>query len=376
MRTSPLSSRTSIVGAFALISTVQAQSIPGATFYNGSGSVGAASYQLVDSYDPTNGFFDKFNFYSVTFCLPTPSANLLSYVNETVAEANGFVSITSNNTAKMIPDHTNVWPRGGDGRPSVRIISDNTYTHGLFIADFKHMPWGCGTWPAYWLLGPNWPYNGEIDIIEGVNTIETDAVTLHTGPNCSIAGSGQLGTNDATDCNSANGGNGCGSTLSNTTIPDNYGDEFNSIQGGVYATEWTSSYIKTWFFRRGSIPSDITSGSPVPGSSAWGPPAVNAQGSCNIDSAFNNMSIIINIDFCGAWAGEIYESEYPNCPQNASAGSSLNSCVDFVGNNPANFTNAYFEINSIRAVRKQLQYQLSEFVGGSIDQSFQHGGKC
>lgn len=26
------------------------------------------------------------------------------------------------------------------------------------------MPFGCGTWPAYWLVGPNWPSGGEIDV--------------------------------------------------------------------------------------------------------------------------------------------------------------------------------------------------------------------
>jgi beta-glucanase (GH16 family) len=34
------------------------------------------------------------------------------------------------------------------------------------------MPAGCGTWPAFWLVNddPNrWPYDGEIDIVEGVN---------------------------------------------------------------------------------------------------------------------------------------------------------------------------------------------------------------
>lgn len=54
----------------------------------------------------------------------------------------------------------------------------------------------------------------------------------------------------------------------------------------------------------------------------------------------------INIDFCGAWAGNVY-SQYANCPQTANA-SSLNSCVKFVGNNPANLSRAYWEINSLK----------------------------
>lgn len=56
---------------------------------------------------------------------------------------------------------TNVTP---NGRPSVRISSNKTYNSGLFILDVKHMPFGCGTWPAYWLVGPNWPSGGEIDV--------------------------------------------------------------------------------------------------------------------------------------------------------------------------------------------------------------------
>ena len=59
-------------------------------------------------------------------------------------------------------DTTNVYPLSGPGRPSVRITSKAKYNHGLFVLDLAHMPFGCGTWPAYWLLGPNWPNNGEI----------------------------------------------------------------------------------------------------------------------------------------------------------------------------------------------------------------------
>jgi len=38
------------------------------------------------------------------------------------------------------------------GRLSVRISSKTTYNKGLFIFDVKHSPYGCGTWPALWLV--------------------------------------------------------------------------------------------------------------------------------------------------------------------------------------------------------------------------------
>ena len=83
------------------------------------------------------------------------------YVNESVATTNGYAT-TDEDSITISVDTTNKWPNGGPGRPAVRLISDNTYTHGLFILDLNHMPYGCGTWPAFWLLGPDWPTNGEI----------------------------------------------------------------------------------------------------------------------------------------------------------------------------------------------------------------------
>jgi hypothetical protein len=59
------------------------------------------------------------------------------------------------------------------------------------------------------------------------------------------------------------------------------------------------------------------------------------------------MNIIINTDFCGAWAGNVY-SQFPQCPQNLAYSSSLDRCVDYVGNNPSAFTDANWEFNSIR----------------------------
>ena len=61
----------------------------------------------------------------------------------------------------MRVDSTNNTP---NGRPSVRITSNKVYQAGsLIILDADHMPGGiCGTWPAFWLVGPNWPNEGEI----------------------------------------------------------------------------------------------------------------------------------------------------------------------------------------------------------------------
>ena len=44
---------------------------------------------------------------------------------------------------------------------------------------------GCGTWPAFWLTDEaNWPVNGEIDIVEGVNYQDTAKTALHTTKEC------------------------------------------------------------------------------------------------------------------------------------------------------------------------------------------------
>ena len=37
-----------------------------------------------------------------------------------------------------------------------------------------------------WMVGPNWPNSGEVDIIEGVNSQTADQTTLHTSNGCSI----------------------------------------------------------------------------------------------------------------------------------------------------------------------------------------------
>lgn len=129
-----------------------------------------------------------------------------------------------------------------------------------------------------WMLGPNWPRSGEIDIIEGINQQSQNGMTLHTSSGCSIinnsAFTGRLNT---TNCygralGQANNA-GCHITAS---ASNTYGIGFNTIEGGVYATEWTSSYISIYFFPRSQIPADIERNNPDV--STWGAPSRTVPG--------------------------------------------------------------------------------------------------
>jgi hypothetical protein len=134
-----------------------------------------AAYSIGDTFDSSN-FFSEFNFFDGA----DPTEGYVSYASANVANSSGYAGY-SNNAVYLGVDHTTVNPTGGRG--SVRVTSNKAYTHGLFIADISHMPGGiCGVWPAFWTFGPNWPASGEIDIIEGVNSQTTDAITLPLSP--------------------------------------------------------------------------------------------------------------------------------------------------------------------------------------------------
>ncbi|OCK80932.1 glycoside hydrolase family 16 protein [Lepidopterella palustris CBS 459.81] len=288
-----------------------------------------AGYVLEDDY--TSNFFDKFDFFTSS----DPTNGFVSYVDQSTAQSRGLISTSSG--IYMGVDHTNVTP---NGRPSVRLTSKKSYNAGLVILDLAHMPAGCGTWPAFWMVGPNWPNSGEIDIIEGVNEQTTNAMTLHTGAGCSITNTGGFSgsiTTSNCDVNAAGQFTNAGCQIMESAT-NSFGAGFNSNNGGVYATMWTSSAISIYFFPRGSIPSDITSGSPDP--SGWGTPAAVFMGSCDIANTFKNQQIVFDTTFCGDWAGNVWTS--------GSCASKAATCNAFVENNPSAFANAYWSINSLK----------------------------
>ncbi|KAJ6446318.1 endo-1,3(4)-beta-glucanase [Purpureocillium lavendulum] len=312
-------------------------------------SVGATlaktSYNLQVSYDKTN-FFESFDFLNGE----DPTHGFVDYVDQATAQQAGLIGVgQSNGSIYMGVDHTTVNPP--NGRQSVRITSKDSFTRGLFIADIAHMPGSiCGVWPAYWMFGPDWPSSGEIDIIEGVNTQTQNAVTLHTSSGCEMSNVGTLPSTmfESPNCGSESATSGC---QQRTSSNQNYGDGFNDIKGGVYATEWTSDHIAIWFFPRSQIPQDIASGKPNPKS--WSHPLARFVGGlgCHIDSHFTKNNIVFDTTFCGDWAGNpaVWGS-------NAECSAKSSSCKDYVSNNPADFKDAYWEVNSVKVYQQGESY--------------------
>ncbi|OAA67501.1 Concanavalin A-like lectin/glucanase [Cordyceps fumosorosea ARSEF 2679] len=300
------------------------------------GQVANATYNLDTVFDASN-FFQEFTHFNQ----PDPTQGFVEYVDLPTAQNAGLSAIRQDGTIYMGVDTTTYNPP--NGRRSVRVESQKTFTKGLFIADIAHMPSNtCGVWPAFWTFGPNWPVSGEIDIIEGVNTQTENSITLHTKNKCQMLGHSTLASTFVVseECNALTG---CGQQSGDN---QNYGDGFNAIGGGVYAMEWTDARIAIWFFPRHSIPNDITSGNPAP--SGWGQPSgsFSPGQTCDITSAFKDHKIVFDTTFCGNWAGEVWAS-------NAECSAHGPSCKDYVASNPKDFAEAYWSINSVKVYKAQ-----------------------
>ncbi|MCJ1454169.1 hypothetical protein MMC28_004520 [Mycoblastus sanguinarius] len=312
------------------------------TFFTGTLliKVSIAGYMLTDDYSGDN-FFGNFSAFTGT----DPTSGFVQYADYATATQQKLIgSIQNSNGASsafMGVDYTSQSPQG---RASVRISSTKSFNKGLFILDASHMPGGiCGVWPAFWLVGPNWPASGEIDILEGVNAATTNQMTLHTSAGCSIQSGGFSGSANTTNCDNNAPGQGknagCAIMDSDTTA---FGKGFNDNGGGVYAMEWTDQAIAIWFFPRTKIPADIAAGGPNP--SGWGQPVAQYQGGCQIDSHFQNMNIIFDTTFCGQWAGDVWAQ--------SSCASKASTCNAYVQSNPGDFQEAYWLVNSVRVYQQ------------------------
>ncbi|KAF8588469.1 glycoside hydrolase family 16 protein [Ramaria rubella] len=241
-------------------------------------------------------------------------------------------------------------------RQSIRITTNYQFTGGLLVLDAVHAPTGCGTWPAFWSNGPNWPNNGEIDIMEGVNDVSVNQASIHTAPGCQISNS--EATNNASgtlvggsNCASAESNNGgCGQQA--TSLNNTYGTGFNSNGGGVYAMVWDESGVAVYFFPRQTVPPDITGMAPQP--QTWGVPFARWPATnCNPFQFFQQHSVIFDTTLCGDWAGNVWSTAgAPGQEQSCAQRTGFATCADFVQNSGSSFAQAYWEVRSVRLYQK------------------------
>lgn len=216
---------------------------------------------------------------------------------------------------------------------SIRIGTKNKFNGGLFVCDVQHIPEGKGVWPAIWLTGPDWPNEGEIDIIEGIGGSSINSTTLHTKLGCYQ----DIPKIINRDCNAGDkqkATQGCGVQGPNNS----FGKAFNDNQGGVYVCEWIyDGTIKVWLFNRDEF-AKVNQTSP----STWKNPYVTFN-PCK--GFFNNLTFIINTTLCGDWAGATFTG-IPKDPTSISIG----KCNNYVGANA--LPDAYWIINYIKVYQK------------------------
>lgn len=308
------------------------------------GSATAQNYSLSQDYSGKK-FFDGFSFDAI----PDPTNGLVQYVDVATANSSRMAGFLASNGSKpqvYLSAGPGVMVGPQNGRQSIRVSSQATFNHALVVADIAHMPSGFAMWPAFWMLGAGtWPNGGEIDIVEGVNDQSFNKMTLHTTAGVKIqndtsALTGTIFTGDC-DVNAQGQDKNQGCQVIDSSSTPSFGEPFNKNGGGVFATEWTSHFIKIWFFPRNKIPKEALSSSPDP--STWGKPNALFQPTQDgiIDQHFKDLQIIINLTFCGDWAGKAW-SECPACMAQAS------TCEAYVAKNPDAFQNAYWAFNSLQ----------------------------
>ena len=269
-------------------------------------------------------------------------------------------------------------------RNSIRLEGLRRFNRGLFIIDLRHMPAGCGTWPAFWLTDEdNWPVNGEIDIVEGVNYQNTAKTALHTTKECimdNVPEGSKTGTWDTA----------VGIPNKKTGIPDmtfryaqncfvydphqwinqgcvaqdvkldgrSLGMPLNANGGGVFALEWdpANMHLRSWIFSpHGRVPTNLRnalrtatnadiSTRIAPDTNLWGLPYGYfpiGEGTHCPSTHFRNMRLVINLAFCGSVAGNRY---FMDCPKQFKE---YKTCNEWVASDPEDLNEAYWKIRGV-----------------------------
>ncbi|GKY95819.1 hypothetical protein MPSEU_000542600 [Mayamaea pseudoterrestris] len=298
--------------------------------------------------------------------------------NETVPDFEPFIYIKSAPTA--------------DGpRESIRLEGIRRFNRGLFIIDVRHVPAGCGVWAAGWMTDEtNWPVNGEIDVIEGINYQSHAKTALHSTTGCTMENDVPYGVM------TGNWDTAQGIPDAKTGVPDmtmryakncfvydqhqwlnqgcvavserndTLGAPLNDNGGGVFVLEWDpmNRHIRSWAFTpHDNVPDNIVQSirtahltdsklRVVPNPELWPLPyayfAVGEGTSCPA-SHFRNMRLVFNTAFCGSVAGNRFQMD---CPAQAKQ---FQTCNDYLKSDPDEMDEAFWKIRGVYVYERQWE---------------------
>ncbi|KAB5591504.1 glycosidase C21B10,07 [Ceratobasidium theobromae] len=319
----------------------------GVSVNSGTSSAGHPTWGLTDSFCGRE-FYDGFTFEA----MDDPTHGRVNYVDMNTAFERNLTHATRNSLI-LRSDFTTVLDPNGPGRDSIRLQSKKQWITGVSVLDLRHMPVGCGTWPAYWMTQhKDWPKNGEIDILEGVHDQPPNQSALHTVDGCTVASNRTMtGTAGSDNCSwLSNYNQGC---TVEWDRQDSYGPGLNTIGGGWFVTERTNSRISIWFWGRKdkNVPRSVKNGDKYICTKEFGTPVAvwESSNTCDFNSVFGPENIIINLTFCGDWAGQPSIFNGAGCP-----GTCVVANPDYVNNKPGAFKDAYWDITSLKVYSRAL----------------------
>lgn len=211
-------------------------------------------------------------------------------------------------------------------RSSAKVATNQKWTYFLMAAKFNHVPWGCGTWPAFWTRSPDvaWPNGGELDILEYTNEIASRS-SLHVGvankctldqsefrkPGCPQFVEAEFNfTGDSNCVTHYPEAIGCAPNR----LPLMNGEQM-ATQPIIMAAEWTKDFLKVFRIPAAQMPADLEAGTPTPDQwdqyiVAYYPFAAsdrNNPGSCpNSAELMKAQQLVLQLGFCGDWGAKVW----------------------------------------------------------------------